>query len=658
VKPLLPAGIFLIGTLPIPILKGKWRQAYLLFVPLLAVTNLFLLKVDTTWAYSFMGLKIILLQADKLNLFVGFIFVFIGLLTVLYSLHVEDVRHHLLSFGYIGAALGAIFAGDFFTLYVFWELMTLAAVGIILLGGTRESIAAAWRYFIMHLLGGVTLFAGIIIRFVEFNTLRLEFLGPDIASFLILFGIGVSAAFVFLHTWLPDAYPKASFAGSVFLSIYTTKTAVYLLARLFPGWDIVAFIGVAMAIFGVTLALLQCNGRKLLSYHIISQVGYMVAAIGFGIGLGVNGGIFHLFNNILFKTLLFMAIGALIYQVGSEDLSELGGVALKMPVTTTAAIIGALSISGVPLFNGFVSKIMILEVARSSSIAFLLLVLAAVGTFLSFLKFSYFGFLRPNEKMEVKAREVPVNMVLSMSVIAALCLAIGLYPQTILKFLPYQVDFEFYSFESVFAANQLVVVVGVLFFLVRPVFRAHHREMIDIDYLYIRGARAVYEIASGITWINQAVEKGGSALFSRLLRLKEPLVRSNRVLTQVLSVLFVDMWLSQPVSPSVWELVRDKAGRYTTLVSTGKEQVSKILQLTEKMALSVASLGYQLSLLTSELIEQKVINQLAHVVGGLTVRIGRLVRQIQNGQVQCYGLLMIMGLLFLIFWTFGYLNIF
>jgi multicomponent Na+:H+ antiporter subunit D len=654
-RPLLPAGIFLIGTLPIPILKGKWRQAYLLFVPVVAVGNLFLLKSGTTWIYSFIGLKIVPLYVDKLSLFVGFIFAFIGLLTILYSLHIKDVRQHLLSFSYIGAALGAIFAGDFFTLYVFWELMTLTAVGLILLGGTRDSIIAAWRYLIMHLLGGVALFAGIIIRFVEFNTLRLEFLKPDIASFLILFGIGVSAAFVFLHTWLPDAYPRASFAGSVFLSIYTTKSAVYLLARLFPGWDIVTFVGVAMAVFGVTMALLQCNGRKLLSYHIISQVGYMVAAIGFGIGLGVNGGIFHLFNNILFKTLLFMAIGALIYQVGSEDLSELGGVALKMPVTTTAAVIGALSISGVPLFNGFVSKIMILEVARSSAIAFLLLVLAAVGTFLSFLKLCYFGFLRPNEEVERRAKEVPANMSLSMSIIAALCLAIGLYPQTILKFLPYQINFEFYSFESVFAANQLVVVAGALFFLARPVFRAHHRETTDIDYLYIRGARAVYEIASGITWLNQTLERGGSAMFSRLLRLKEPLVRSNRVLTQVFSALFVDMWLFQPVTPSMCELLRSKAERCTALIGMGK---GRVLQLTEKIALDLASLGSQLSLLISELIEQKIVNRVSNATGALMVRIGLLVRQVQNGQVQYYGLLMIIGLLFLIFWTFGYLNIF
>jgi multicomponent Na+:H+ antiporter subunit D len=657
--------IFLIGALAIPVLKGRLRQTYLLLVPILSLIYLLFIKPVTSWSYSFLNLDVIPLFADGLSLFVGFIFLLIGFLATLYSLHVEDVKHHIVSFLYIGSGLGVVFAGDFLTLYIFWELLALTGAGLVLFGGKRESTEAAWRYLIMHLIGGVALFAGIVLKFAATGSLEVTALKPDLATTLILFGIGVNAAFILIHTWLPDAYPRATFAGSVFLSVYTTKSAVYLLARLFPGWLFVAYMGAAMAVFGVTLALLQYNGRKLLSYHIVSQVGYMVAAIGLGAGLGVNGGIFHLFNHILYKALLFMAIGALVYRLGKEDLTQLGGVGWKMPVTTMAAVVGALSISGTPLFNGFASKVMIFEAARAVVPVYLLLALAAVGTFLSFFKFCYFGFLRPNEENEVKATEVPRNMVVAMSLTAGICIAIGLYPKLVISYLPFKIPFEPYTFEATFGVDQMLIVTGALFFAVRHAFQPHKREIYDIDQLYIRFARYVYNFASVVSSLNQKFEQVLSAIIPTFAQVRQPIARLNEIATRFAFALLVDIWLVQPVTPSVIEMFQTEEGARkgmkgrTDLVEWTESRLipQGALSLFDKITSSFACIGKKISA-AIDLLDREIVDRFIRGLGGSFVKLGDNLKLMQSGQVQSYGLLMVVAAIILIFWTFGYLNIF
>jgi multicomponent Na+:H+ antiporter subunit D len=657
--------IFLIGALVIPVLKGRLRQTYLLLVPILGLIYLLFIKPATSWSYSFLNLTITPFFADRLSLFVGFIFILIGFLAILYSLHVEDIKHHLVGFLYIGSALGVVFAGDFLTLYIFWELLALTGAGLVLFGGKRESTEAAWRYLIMHLIGGVALFAGIVLKFVASGSLQVTALEPDLTAALILFGIGVNAAFVLIHTWLPDAYPKASFAGSVFLSVYTTKSAVYLLARLFPGWLFVAYMGATMAVFGVTLALLQYNGRKLLSYHIVSQVGYMVAAIGLGAGLGVNGGIFHLFNHILYKALLFMAIGALVYQLGKEDLTQLGGVGWKMPVTTMAAVVGALSISGTPLFNGFASKVMIFEAARAVMPVYLLLTLAAVGTFLSFFKFCYFGFLRPNEENEARATEAPKNMMVAMSLTAGICIAIGLYPRVVISYLPFKIPFEPYTFETTFGVDQMLVVTGALFFAVRHVFQPHRREIYDVDQLYITAARYVYSFANIISSLNQRLEQILSVIIPTFMRARQPIARLNELATRFAFALFVDAWLVQPVTPSVAEIFQTEESvrkgmeeRVELLQRTKSKLVPKsALDLFDKITSGFACIGKKVSA-RIDLLDREVVDRFMRGLGVSFVKLGDNLKLMQSGQVQSYGLLMAVAAIILIFWTFGYLNIF
>ncbi|MCL0076709.1 Na(+)/H(+) antiporter subunit D [Dehalococcoidia bacterium] len=484
-----PAVIFFVGAAVIPLFKGKAQRIFIVGVALASFIYMLFLEPQKGWGFSFLGFNVVLLNADRLSLFVGCIFVLIGLLIILYSIHVKENEHHIVSFLYIGSSLGVVFAGDFFTFFILWEMMAVTAAVLIWLKRDEGSIGAGFRYLIMHLIGGGILLIGILLHFSATGSMDIVGL-TGVPFALILTGVGFKAAFIPLHTWLPDAYPKASLTVSVFLSVFTTKAAVYALARSFPGVEVVAYMGGVMALYGVALALLQSNARKLLSYHIISQVGYMVAGVGMGTAMGVDGGLSHVWNHILYKSLLFMCIGAVIYRTGKDDLTDLGGLSRKMPITTIACIIAALSISGVPLFNGFVSKAMVYEAAYYHDVLYWMLKLASVGTFLSFCKFTYFGFLR---KKEIEAREAPLTMTIPMIIVASLCVLGGIYPNLLGNILPYQSELHVYTLGKLRDTMLRLGAASAIFFFGRQLFIPHRREILDFDYIYIR-------VAGGFMW--------------------------------------------------------------------------------------------------------------------------------------------------------------
>jgi multicomponent Na+:H+ antiporter subunit D len=481
-----PAVIFFVGAAFIPLFKGKAQSIFVVGVALVALVYMLFLEPQTAWSYQFLGFDVVLFYADRLSLFVGHIFVLIGLLIILYSIHVKANNHHIFSFLYIGSSLGVVFAGDFLTFFIFWEMLAVTSAVLIWQKGDQASLGAGFRYLIMHLIGGGILLIGILFHFSATGSMDISRL-TGVPFALILTGIGFKATFIPLHTWLPDAYPKASFAVSVILSVFTTKTAVYALARIFPEVEVVAYMGGVMALFGVALALRQSNARKLLSYHIISQVGYMVAGVGIGTYMGIDGGLSHVWNHILYKSLLFMCIGAAIYRTGKHDLTELGGLSRKMPITTITCIIAALSISGVPLFNGFVSKSMVYEAAHYHyDMLYWMLKLASVGTFLSFCKFTYFGFLR---KKETNAKEAPLTMTIPMIIVAFLCLLGGIYPNLIVNILPYQSELHVYTLGKLTETMLLLGSASAIFFFGMKFFEPHRKEIFDFDYFYIKIAR-------------------------------------------------------------------------------------------------------------------------------------------------------------------------
>jgi len=344
-----PGLILILGAFLIPFLKGRLRQGYMLLLPIIAFISLLNMSEGTGFVTPFLEYDLIFGKVDKLSMAFGYVFVILTFIGILYALHVKNKGEHFSAILYAGSALGVVFAGDFLTLFIFWELMAFSSVFLIWYGGNKKSYEAGFRYLMVHVFGGLCLLAGIIMRLV--NTGSIEF-GPidfgSPGSYLILIGFMINAAVPPLHAWLSDAYPEATVTGAVFLSAFTTKAAVYVLLRAFSGVEILIWFGAAMAVFGVIYAVLENDIRRLLAYHIISQVGYMVAGVGMGTMLAVNGSVAHAFSHILYKGLLFMGAGAVIHMTGRRKLTELGGLYKTMPLTLGLYMIGAFSISAFP----------------------------------------------------------------------------------------------------------------------------------------------------------------------------------------------------------------------------------------------------------------------------------------------------------------------
>ncbi len=509
-----PFLVFLIGGPLALLLKGRARQIGLITVAGIALLDAYVLPMGETWRLPFMGYDLLLLRVDSLSYLTGLIFAIISFLAVLYAAGFAKPWMHLYALLYAGTSIGAVFAGDWVTLLVFWELMAITSTLLIWDNG-GEAVGAGFRYLLFHGFSGAMLGAGVALLFFGAPPGSTLLVGhvTGLAALFITIGIGVNVGFIPLHTWLPDSYPKAHIAASVFLSVYTTKAAVYLLARAQPDTVLVAFMGGIMAVYGVTFAVLQTNMRKLLSYHIISQVGYMVAGVGlFGwlaasdpevAGLGLDGGMAHVFNHILYKALLFMTIGVVIWRTGENTLARLGGLQKRMPVTAIAFWIAAFSISGVPLFNGFVSKGMVITAAEeTSTVLWILLEIASFGTFLSFLKLGYFAFLRPSlEAKPLKdAKDPPLTMQAAMLGTAALCVAIGVYPSLLYAILPEPTTYNAWDLLRLGETLLVLGAAAAFFFTIgRRILEPHETRLVDADAAYVP--------------MGNTVAAGGSALY-------------------------------------------------------------------------------------------------------------------------------------------------
>ncbi len=556
-----PALIYLAGAALIPLLgKGKGRKIYLIVLAALGLISVALIKPQTTWGFTVLpGFELTFLHADSLSLIMGYIFALIGGAAILYSVNiVKESGEFVCGLLYLGSALGVVFAGDFFTLYIFWEIMAFSSLGLIWYSRTERATNAGMRYILFHLFGGCALLGGILIHYMNTGSVLVASININEAGILgyllMLIGIGVNVAFIPLHTWLPDSYPKATIAGAVFLSVYTTKTGVYVLARTFPGVEAVAYIGGAMCLYGVVFALMQNDVRKLLSYHIVSQVGYMVAGIGIGTYIGINGGIAHVFNHILYKALLFMCMGAVIYATGRNNLTELGGLAKKMPVTMITCVIAALSISGVMGFNGYISKSMVIQAAELDGmhILALALIMGSVGTFLSFLKLTYFTFFKRND--EIKAKEAPLPMLIAMSVTAFLCVAIGVYPKLLYGILPYEVvHFHPYALGHTIGTLELLIMTAFMFFIMKIVLTPHERITYDIDHLYRKAGRGfIWFCEQPLVTVANFIDKG-------LLRIADSFVWFSRNPTAAsrIMVAMVGAVVMRPFNPAYMRYERD-----------------------------------------------------------------------------------------------------
>jgi len=544
-----PWLIFLIGAPLMLLLKDRARKVGMVVVAGLALLDVFLMPSFLTtpfrgWSLDLMGFQLTFLNVDSLSLFMGYIFTIITFMAVIYATSFKEKWMEVFALLYAGTSIGAVFSGDWITLLIFWEAMALTSTAMVIVYG-GDAIKAGFRYFLFHVFGGSMLLAGVALNFAQTGSIGFDSLftnGSIIAPVFVVIGIAVNLAMVPFHTWLPDTYPRAHPAASVFLSVYTTKTAVFALALVFlpltvtmkigdpsPYMGIIAYMGGIMAVYGVTFAVLQTNMRKLLSYHIISQVGYMVAGVGMAFPMAVNGGMAHVFNHILYKALLFMTIGAVIYRTQQQDMSKVGGLMKAMPITAITFWIAAFSISGMPLFNGFVSKGMVITSAAEGGSSLLalriLLEIASFGTFLSFLKMGWFVFMKPNVNgLEVKTEgDAPLPMKVAMVVTGFLCVAIGVYPAMLYNILPHQEavgEYVPYALEHVLEAAVVLGLAALFFFTigVRVLAPKSSHEIPDLDVAYNASGRGVQAgsglISRGFGWVYDRVSTAGSLLIS------------------------------------------------------------------------------------------------------------------------------------------------
>jgi multicomponent Na+:H+ antiporter subunit D len=369
-------------------------------------------------------------------------------------------------------------------------MLAISSLFLVWVGRDPESGAAGLRYAFFHLAGGLCLLTGIIVHLHGGGESTLRSLSmAEPGAWLILLGVLVNAAVPPLHAWLPDAYPRASIFGTVFLAAFTTKSAVYVLARLFPGTDVLVWLGAIMALYGVVFAMLENNIRRLLGYHIVSQVGYMVCGVGIGTHLGVNGSAAHAFSHIFYKGLLMMSAGAVVWTTGRGKLTELGGLAGPLRWVLVMCMIGAFSISGVPLLNGFISKSMVISAAAEAHRApiELMLVVASMGTFLSIgLKLQWFTFFGNAPRCTPVHRPVPRSMMLAMALTAAICITTGVYPAPLYAALPHPVHYHPYTPDHVIGSLQLLVGTALGFWLLRHALGGKPTITLDVDRLYRR----------------------------------------------------------------------------------------------------------------------------------------------------------------------------
>lgn len=514
-----PALFFFLGAALLPLIPAAARKAWLLLIPLAAFVRIVLMKHGTYGALEFGNFHLVFGRVDSLSQIFAHIMGLMAIIGTLYGLHVKRTAEHIAAWCYVGGSIGALYAGDLISLFLFWEIMAIASTFLIWFRGREGSVAAGYRYLLVHMAGGVILLAGILLTYRATGSFAFtpELLaakgGASLGTWLIMIGFIVNAAVPPLHAWLPDAYGEATFNGSVFMCAFTTKTAVYALLRGVPGMEILTVLGVIMALYGVVYAVLENDSRRLLAYHIISQVGYMVAGVGlantdteFG-RLAFNGVCAHAFAHILYKGLLFMGCGAVLHQTGQSKFTELGGLYKKMPWTFLFTLIGGLSISAFPLFSGFVSKSMIVAAGFDSGElwAGFLLTLASAGTFLhTGLKVPYYiWFGKNNCKPETweKAKDPVWNMNLAMGIAAFMCIFIGCYTPYLYNQFVYGPSafahfYEPYHTAHVLEALQVLLFTALGFFLMLKKLQPEAKIALDLDWTWRRGGKAFLWVAS------------------------------------------------------------------------------------------------------------------------------------------------------------------
>ena len=479
-----PFVLFFVGAVVIAFTRGTARKVLILAIPLIGGLNLWY-GVDPGLHLQFdlLGYTLTPYRADKLSLLFGYLFHLAAFLGFVYALHLGDGTpegsvagevgeddivgnasaglQHVAAMVYAGSALGAVFAGDFITLFIFWELLAISSAFLVWARKSERSYATGFRYLVIHVISGVLLLSGALMLAHETGSIEFGHVGlagTGAAGWILLLSFGIKAGFPLLHNWITEAYPESTPTGTVFLSAFTTKVAVYALARSFVGTDALIYIGTAMTFFPIFYAVLENDLRRVLGYSMINQIGFMVAGIGIGTGMAVNGAVAHAFADVIFKGLLFMSMGAVMTMTGRTKGTDLGGIYKTMPFTAGLCIVGASAISAFPLFSAFVTKsmIMVAAIEEHHYVVWLFMLFASAGVLEhAGIKIPFFSFFAHDSG--IRAKEPPRNMLIAMSIGAVLCVLIGVFPAQFYTLLPYEMDYHPYDLRHVVTQLQLLV---------------------------------------------------------------------------------------------------------------------------------------------------------------------------------------------------------
>ena len=523
-----PFVIFYGAAIMVALLPHRLGQVILLATPLAGGLVLLGMTADAALQWNIMNLVLEPLRVDRLSLLFGYLFHIAAFLGVVFSLHLRDRLQSSASLLYAGSALGAVFAGDLLTLFFFWEILALTSAFLIFARKTERARRAGIRYLFIQVASGGLLLAGTLMLYRENGSLAFNHIGlGTFASGLIFLAFGIKCAFPLLHNWLTDAYPEATVTGTVFLSAFTTKVAVYALARGFAGTEALVYIGAVMTCFPIFYAVIENDLRRVLAYSMINQIGFMVVGIGLGTALAVNGAIAHAFNEVIFKGLLMMSMGAVLYRTGKMNGSDLGGLYKSMPITTTLCIVGAASISAFPLFSGFVSKsmVMVAVLDEGHPVVWLALLFASAGVFHhAGIKIPFFAFFAHDSG--IRTPEPPLNMLIAMSIAAILCVFIGSYPWLLYSLLPFEVNYVPFDRSHVLAQFQLLVFSAAAFawLKISGIYPPElHATNIDVEWFYRRLApRAVQRVGRLVSSTGDAAARalrgGNKALMRSVFR--------------------------------------------------------------------------------------------------------------------------------------------
>ncbi|AWB68970.1 Na(+)/H(+) antiporter subunit D [Saccharobesus litoralis] len=483
-----PGWIIIAGAFILAITRGMLQKIAMLGLPLLALVMIWSLPEEASWQIQFFDYQISLLEFTATGKVFATVFALMTFVGGIFAMRTASTLELCAAFLYAGSAIGVTSSGDLISLFVYWEIMALGSTAVVLAAGTVNSYKAAMRYLLMHAFSGSVLMVGIAWHIygtgsAEFSQLSLD--GP--AQWMILIGFLVNAGAPPFSAWIADAYPEASPSGCVFLSAFTTKTSVFALLIAFPGTEILIPIGCFMIFYGIIYALLENDARRILSYSIVNQVGFMVVGIGIGTEMALNGATAHAFAHIVYKALLLMSAGAVLYQTGKRRCSDLGGLYQSMPLTTICGTIGALAISSFPFTSGFISKSMISSSAAYEHLTWVwfLLAAASAGVFLhAGIKYPWFVFFQKDSGL--RPSDPPKNMQIAMVIFAVVCIALGVFPQPLYDILPFTVEYVPYTADHLVTQFQLLLFAGLAFFLLLPMMKRTETISLDFDWVYRR----------------------------------------------------------------------------------------------------------------------------------------------------------------------------